>query len=225
MTNKITNETVKLDWKSYQPEIILLDKKTRHLENVYDHILDKGYSLPVMLPLDLMNCTPATVQEIYKGIEEDFGKLDILLHNAAELGSPSPLDQYDYEYWQKVMQTNLQAPYFLTKELLPLIKNSEQGQILFTSAQSGRSPAAYWGAYGIAYAGIEAQMKTWAEELENPTNLLVNSIDPGAVRTSFRRRSHPGEIQETLPSPQEITNAYIKVFSGIDQFRGERLAV
>jgi len=151
--------------------VIMLDKKTRHLEKVYDHIVDKGYSMPVMLPLDLMNCTPETVQQISKGIEEDFGKLDILLHNAAELGSPSPLDQYDYEYWQKVMQTNLQAPYFLTKELLPLIKKSEQGQVLFTSAQAGRTPTAYWGAYGVAYAGLEAQMKIWSEELENPTNL------------------------------------------------------
>ena len=160
-----------------------------------------------------MELTEQTAEVIANGIEQDFGQLDGLLHNAAELGSPSPLDQYDMEYWNKVMQTNLQAPYILTRSLLPLLNKAKSANILFSSAASGRQPKAYWGAYSIAYAGIEAQMKIWADELENPTNIKVNSIDPGPVRTSFRRRSHPGESQENLLTPAQIVNGYLYLLS------------
>ena len=205
--------------------VILLDKKTRHLEKVYDSINQQGFAEPVMLPFDLLETNPQATDIILDGIMADFGHLDGLLHNAAELGSPSPMDQYDLEYWQKVMLVNLQAPYFLTRGLLPALKESKQAQLIFTSAQCGRQPGAYWGAYGVAYGGLEAQMKIWAEELENPTNIIVNSIDPGAVRTSLRRRSHPGESQDSIVAPQNITNAYIMLLCGNHNHFGEYLTI
>ena len=205
--------------------VIMLDKKTRHLEKVYDSIIDQGFTEPVMLPFDLLETTPQSIDIILEGILTDFGRLDGLLHNAAELGSPSPLDQYDIEYWQKVMLVNLQAPYFLTRGLLPALKESKQAQVLFTSAKCGRAPSAYWGAYGVAYGGIEVQMKIWAEELENPSDIIINSIDPGAVRTSFRRRSHPGESQDSIVPPQDITNAYMMLFAGEHSHFGEQLTI
>lgn len=209
--------------------VILLDKKTRHLEKVYDLITSQGSTEPVMLPFDLLNCTPDAAQTIANGVMKDFGHLDGLLHNAAELGSPSPMDQYDFEYWQKVMHTNLQAPYFLTRMLLPALNSAAQkdktngSQLLFTSDISGRKPSAYSGAYGIAYGGLEAQMRVWADELENPSNIKVNSIDPGPIRTSLRRRSHPGESQDSLMPPQSITPAYLKLLSGDHSHHGEAL--
>lgn len=210
--------------------VILLDKKTRHLEKVYDLITAQGSAEPVMLPFDLLSCTPNTAQTIANGIMKDFGRLDGLLHNAAELGSPSPMDQYDFEYWQKVMHTNLQAPYFLTRMLLPALnaatlQDNNNAQLLFTSDISGREPSAYSGAYGIAYGGLEAQMLVWADELENPTNIKVNSIDPGPIRTSLRRRSHPGESQDTLLPPQSITLAYLKLLSGDHSHHGHALSL
>lgn len=203
--------------------VILLDKKTRHLEKTYDSIIQQGFTEPVMLPVDLIQLDNAVADNIAEGIEHDFGKLDGLLHNAAELGSPSPLDQYDLEYWQKVMQINLQAPYLLTRSLLPLLRSADNGQLLFTTAQCARKPKAYWGAYGIAYGGLEAQMRIWSDELENPTNIQVNSIDPGPVRTSLRRRSHPGESQDSLLSPQQIAAAYIPLLAGEHDYQGQQL--
>ena len=123
--------------------VILLDKKTRHLEKVYDSINQQGFAEPVMLPFDLLETNPQTIDIILDGIMADFGHLDGLLHNAAELGSPSPMDQYDLEYWQKVMLVNLQAPYFLTRGLLPALKELKQAHLIFTSAQCGRQPGAY----------------------------------------------------------------------------------
>ena len=133
------------------------------------------------------------------------------------------MDQYDMEYWNKVMHINLQAPYLLTRALLPLLKQDHQTNILFTSADVGRQPAAYWGAYSIAYAGLEAQMKIWAEELEAVSNIKVNSLDPGPVRTGLRRRSHPGESQESLVPPASIAGAYLKIFSNAHTHHGQKL--
>lgn len=203
--------------------VIMLDKKSRHLEKLFDQIMERGYVEPVILPVDLLEITPESATQLAQAVLDDFGKLDGLLHNAAELGSPSPLDQYDLEYWNEVMHTNLQAPYFLTRALLPLLKQDTTTNIIFTTADVARHPEAYWGAYSIAYAGLEAQMKIWAEELENISNIKVNSIDPGPVRTSFRRRSHPGENQNSLATPQSIVDAYLKLLSEKNTAHGKQL--
>lgn len=205
--------------------VLMLDKKARHLEKLFDQIVERGFAEPVILPVDLLEINPESATILAQAVHDDIGRLDGVLHNAAELGSPSPLDQYDMKYWNSVMQTNLQAPYFLTRALLPLLKQDFDTQVVFTSADVGREAAAYWGAYSVAYAGIEAQMKIWAQELENTSNIKVNSIDPGAVRTSFRRRSHPGESQETLATPQSITKAYLTLLSGQHQYHGTQLTV
>jgi len=205
--------------------VLMLDKKARHLEKLSDEIVERGYTEPVILPIDLMEVTPETATTLAQAVHDDIGHLDGLLHNAAELGSPSPLDQYDMNYWNSVMHTNLQAPYLLTRALLPLLKQDHTTNILFTSADVGRVAAPYWGAYSIAYAGLEAQMTIWAEELETVSNIKVNSIDPGAVRTSLRRRSHPGESQDSLVTPQSISAAYLKILAGDHNFHGQKLQV
>ncbi len=205
--------------------VLMLDKKSRHLEKLFDQIVERDFTEPIILPVNLLEVTPESATTLAQAIHDDIGRLDGLLHNAAELGSPSPLDQYDMEYWNQVMHINLQAPYFLTRALLPILKQDYQTNLLFTSADVGRQPLAYWGAYSIAYAGLEAQMTLWSQELEAISNIKVNSIDPGAVRTSFRRRSHPGESQENLPAPQSITSAYLQLLSSSHEFHGCKLAI
>ena len=205
--------------------VLMLDKKSRHLEKLYDDISQRGYTEPVILPIDLEQLSAESATQVAQSVYDDFGQLDGLLHNAAELGSPSPMDQYDMQYWNAVMQVNLQAPYLLTRALLPLLKQDYQTNILFGSAEVGRTIAPYWGAYSIAYAGLEAQMLLWAEELETISNIKVNSIDPGAVRTGFRRRSHPGESQESLVTPQEVTPAYTELLMREHNFHAQQLSV
>ncbi len=202
--------------------VLMLDKKARHLEKLYDQIVARNFTEPVILPVDLIDTTPETATQLAQAIHDDFNHLDILLHNAAELGSPSPLDQYDMTYWEQVMQVNLHAPYLMTRALLPLLRNQKTSHILFSSAAVGREPKAYGGAYSIAYAGIEAQMTIWAQELEKVSNIKINSIDPGPVRTVMRRRSHPGEEQESLRTPQEITPAYLRLLGVTQSKSGTR---
>ena len=205
--------------------VLMLDKKARHLEKLYDQILQRGFTEPLILPVDLMDITAESATTLAQAILDDVGHLDGVLHNAAELGSPSPMDQYDLKYWNEVMQVNLTATYLLTRALLPLLKNHSPSNIVFTTADVGRVPQAYWGAYSIAYAGVEAQMKIWAEELEAISNIAVNSLDPGPVRTSLRRRSHPGESQQSLRSPTDIVPAYLKLLASDHSAHGKKLSL
>ena len=122
---------------------------------------------------------------------------------------PGPLTQYPANAWSEVMQTNLQAPWVLTRALIPVLENAATASVLFGSAASGRVPTANWGAYAIAYAGIEAQMAIWAAEMKNISGIRFNSIDPGAVNTQMRRRSHPGESPLASAKPEEIVPAYL----------------
>lgn len=205
--------------------VLMLDKKSRHLEKLYDEIMARKYAEPIILPVDLEQLSPESATQIAQSIHDDLGQLDGLLHNAAELGSPSPMDQYDMAYWNAVMQVNLHAPYLLSRAVLPLLKQDHQTNLLFSSADVGRNIAPYWGAYSVAYAGVEAQMKLWAEELETISNIKVNSIDPGAVRTSFRRRSHPGESQDGLPTPQSIAPIYLELLLKEHNNHGQQLSI
>lgn len=191
--------------------VLMLDRKARHLEKLYDQITAQSWREPVILPVDLAELTAESATVLAQAVANDFGSLNALVHIAGELGSPSPMDQYDLDYWNQVMQTNLHAPYLLTRALLPLLKLKPQAEVIFTTAKVGRQPSAYGGAYSIAYAGLEAQMLIWAQELEKVTNIRVNSLDPGPVRTTMRRRSHPGESQANLITPQQVSTAYIKL--------------
>jgi len=114
--------------------VLMLDRKSRHLEKLFDQIVERGFEEPVILPVDLMEVTPESATVLAQAIKDDIGYLDGLLHNAAELGSPSPMDQYDMQYWNEVLHTNLQAPYLLTRAMLPLLKRETPTQLIFTSA-------------------------------------------------------------------------------------------
>jgi len=143
------------------------------------------------------------------GIEKEFGRLDGLLHNAAYLGALAPFPLYSLEMWPQVMQVNLNAAVWLTRACLPLLENSADASIVFTSDSVGRKGRAYWGAYGVSKFAIEGLMQLLAAEFAGTTNLRANSLDPGAVRTFMRARAYPGEDPTTLPLPEQVMPVYL----------------
>lgn len=189
--------------------VILLGRSARKLEKVYDDIEQSGGPQPALVPLNLEKAVPEQYLELATMVEKEFGRLDGLLHNAALLGTLTPLEQYDLKQWAQLMQVNLHAPYLLTRAMLPLLKNSKDASVLFTSSGVGRKGRAYWGAYAITKAADENMMEIWADELETNTTIRVNSIDPGAVRTSMRAKAYPGEDPNNLPRPEEIMSVYL----------------
>lgn len=189
--------------------VILLDKAVPALETVYDEIVQAGHPQPAIYPMNLEGATPQDYEELAAALDREFGRLDGLLHNAAFLGTLTPLARYNVETWFKVMQVNLNAPFLLTRACLPLLERSPDASIVFTSDSVGRKGKAYWGAYGVSKFGIEGMMQILADELEGTPTIRVNSLDPGPVRTLMRNRAYPAENPAGLATPEQIMGIYL----------------
>ena len=189
--------------------VILLGRTTRKLEAVYDAIEKAGHPQPAIYPMNLEGAAPKDYEDLANTIEQEFGRLDGLLHNASLLGTLTPLGQYDVAQWSKVMQVNLNAPFLMTRACMELLKKSDDASVLFTTSSVGRKGRAYWGAYAVSKAANESMMEIWSDELETNTPVRVNSINPGAVRTSMRARAYPGEDPNTLSTPDAIMATYL----------------
>lgn len=193
-------------------QLILLSRSIKKLDKLYEEIKSAGYLEPLLLPMNLSTANPDHYQEVAEAIENQFGRLDGLLHNAAMLGDLTPIEYYSVDQWYTVLQTNLNAPFLLTKSLLPLLKKSDNATLAFTTCEEGESGKAFWGAYSIAKFAINGFKEVLAEELAN-TNIKVSMINPGIVRTNLRANAFPGESRDTHPPPSTIVEKYLPLFS------------
>lgn len=196
-------------YAAYGATVILTGKTIPKLEKVFDEIVEANNPEPAIYPIDYTGASVDHYATMADTIEKNFGKLDGLLHNAAQLGLMTPLSSYTPEDWVKTLHTNLTAPFLLTQALIPLLMKADTASIIFTTDRVGQNPNAYWGAYGVSKAGIDNLMVTLAEELDNTTNIRVNSIEPGAVRTALRRNAFPGEVPTEVPLPESIMSSYL----------------
>jgi NAD(P)-dependent dehydrogenase (short-subunit alcohol dehydrogenase family) len=188
--------------------VVMLGRDLGSLEYAYDAVVDAGYKEPILYPLDLEGATPENYQELQDNILDKFKKLDGLIHNAAILGTQMPIDQYDIKLWYSTLQINLSAPFMLTQFLIPTLMKSDDARILFLSSTVGRKARAYWGAYSVSKFGIEGFAKTLSEELEK-TQITVNTINPGKIRTEMRRTAYPAEDASTVPKPKEKSSVIV----------------
>ena len=190
-------------------QVILHGKNKSKLENLYDEIKKiPGVVCPSIALLDLANADENDYINLAKNIENEFGKLDGLVHNAAILGNLSSIEQYDPAEWQMVMHINLTTPFVLTQVLLPCLKQAKHPSIIFTTSVVGKLGKAFWGAYSVSKFGIEGLNQILAEENKH-TSLRVNCIDPGPINTKMRLQAYPGENRKTLKNPDDILPAYI----------------
>lgn len=192
--------------------VVLLGRKQKELAQVYDEIVEAGHPQPAIIPFNLEIASPQDYQELASLLENEFGRLDGLLHNAATLGQMAPLENMNLTQWNRVMQVNLNAPLLLTHACIKLLKKSKDASIVFTSDEVGRKARAYWGAYAISKHAIEGMMQLLADELDKNNMIRVNTIDPGPVKTSLRKEAYPGEANDHLRDPEEIMNDYLYLF-------------
>lgn len=188
--------------------VILLGRAVAKLEAVYDEILANGGSEPAIVPLDLKGATVTHYQQLAQTIDEQFGKLDGLLHNASMLGYLRPFAQIEAQEWQDILQVNLNSQFYLTQALLGVMKKAPHPSIVFTSSGVGRKGRAYWGAYAVSKFATEGLMQTLADEYAN-SHLRVNCINPGATRTAMRAKAYPAEDASLLKTPDEIMDSYL----------------
>ena len=140
------------EYAKYGATVILLCRTQKKLEKVYDLIEQAGYPQPAIYPLELQLATPKDYKILAATIHKEFGRLDGLLHNAAVLGTLTPIEHYDNRLWAHVLHVNLNAPFMLTKACLPILKKAKEASIIFTSANVGYKGQAYWGAYAVSKA-------------------------------------------------------------------------
>ena len=216
---------ITMDLSKAGATVIMLGRDLGSLEYAYDAVVDAGYNEPILYPLDLEGATPENYQELQDNVLEKFDKLDGLIHNAAILGAQMPIEQYDIKLWYSTLQINLSAPFMLTQFLIPALAKSEDARILFLSSSVGREARAYWGAYSVSKFGIEGFAKTLSEELEK-TNISVNTVDPGKLRTEMRRTAYPAEDSSTVPMPEEKSAAIVYLLSNLSpKMNGEQLTI
>ena len=189
--------------------VILLGRTIAKLEAVYDTIEEAGGVQPAIYPLNLEGATDHDYFELADRLDKEFGALNGLLHNAAQLRLLSRIDDYDIETWYQVMQVNLNAPFMLTQACMPLLRKADDASIIFTSDYVGRKAKAYWGAYGVSKFGIEGLMQILAEETRDSSAIRVNSIAPGATRTNLRAHAYPGEDPQTVKPPETLMPLYL----------------
>jgi len=189
--------------------IILHGRSVKRLEDVYDEIeaID-GAQRPSIAELDLATADGEAYSSLATSIEEEFGRLDGLVHNAGILGNRHSIEQYDPAEWQQVMHVNLTAPFVLTQVLMPALKQSEHPSIIFTSSGVGRVGKAFWGAYAVSKFGTEGLAQILSNENLH-SGMRVNCVNPGAVRTKMRLAAYPAEDRDALKRPQDVLATYL----------------
>ena len=190
-------------------QVVLAARTVAGLEEVDDAIraASAGESQATLVPIDLGN--PDEIDQLAAAITQRFGRLDILVGNAAILGEMTPVGQIEPDSWDEVVAVNLTANWRLIRGLEPLLLASDAGRAIFlTSAVAGGR--AYWGAYAVTKTGLEALARTWAQEMEK-TSLRINVVNPGAVRTSMRAKAYPAEDPMTLRPPKEVTDIFVEL--------------
>jgi NAD(P)-dependent dehydrogenase (short-subunit alcohol dehydrogenase family) len=189
--------------------VIVHGRNQRKLEALYDEILATDAApRPSIAVLDLAIADSAGYLSLADSASEEFGVIDGLVHNAGVLGPRLAIDQYDAGEWQKVLHINLTAAFALTQALMPLLRQSVDASVIFTSSGVGRVGKPFWGAYSVSKFGTEALSQILAAENKH-TPLRVNCVNPGPVRTKMRLAAYPAEDRDRLPTPAQILPLYL----------------
>ena len=190
-------------------QVVLVGRNVRKLESVNDAIVAAGSLRPSIAPLDFERAAAEQYAAVAEGLHTSFGRLDGLAHLAAQLGERAPIEHYDVPTWMRVMHVNLNAAFILTRTLLPLLRASADASVVFTGSGVSVRGRAYWGAYAAAKFGLEGLMQVLADETSTTTNIRVNSVNPGKVRTPLRALAYPGEDPATVPAPEAVLAPYL----------------
>ena len=195
-----------LTYARHGASLILLGRNEEKLRRVAQQVNDEGQAAQWFI-LDMATCTPEACQQLASEIATTTPHLDGVLHNAGLLGDICPMSEQDPAVWNEVMQVNVNATFYLTQALLPLLLKSDCGSLVFTSSSVGRQGRANWGAYATSKFATEGMMQVLAEEYQN--RLRVNCINPGGTRTSMRASAFPTEDPQKLKTPADIMPLYL----------------
>jgi NAD(P)-dependent dehydrogenase (short-subunit alcohol dehydrogenase family) len=187
--------------------LVLAARTVGGLEEVDDRVQAAGGSA-TLVPFDLREF--GKIDELAAALYERYGRLDILVGNAAEFGIFSPAGHIDPKLWDEVIGLNLTANWRLIRAMDPLLRAAPAGRAIFVTSRLGRDALPYYGPYAVAKAGLETLVRSYSGELGR-TAVRVNLIDPGIVRTRLRAQIFPGEDPAHLPGPESVADAFLEL--------------
>jgi NAD(P)-dependent dehydrogenase (short-subunit alcohol dehydrogenase family) len=180
--------------------LILLGRKVAPLNRVYDAVKAVGPE-PLLYPLDMEGASPDDYDTLAQAIAGEFGRLDGLLHCAAEFKGLTPLAHTDPANFARAIHVDLTARGWLTQACLPLLAKSDAGAAVFVVDDPARSGHAFWGGYGIAQAGQVAMIAMLQAEL-GEQGPRISGFRPGPMRTNLRGKAYQAnnDVQARPPA-------------------------
>jgi NAD(P)-dependent dehydrogenase (short-subunit alcohol dehydrogenase family) len=191
--------------------VVLLGKKVPKLNQVYDAIKKVGAE-PALYPLDMRGADPSDYETMADKIEADLGGLHGILHCAADFSGLRPLETTDAEEFITQMHVNLTAPWLLTQSCLPVLRKQGDAAVVFVCEDLSRVNKAYWGAYGIAKAGLEGMVHLLHDETEDSV-VRVSALQPGPMKTSIRARAYVDDAATNCPDASVYARACVYLLS------------
>ena len=188
--------------------VVALSRSVGALEELDDTIRAAGGAAATLVPLDLAALD--RLDPLGPQLLQRLGGCDILVANAALLGTLGPLSHHDARGWEEVFAVNVHANWRLIRTLEPLLRRSDSGRAVFVTSGAARHARAYWGAYAASKAALDVMVRSWAAELAD-TAVRVNLLSPGPTRTAMRARAFPGEDPATLKPPERVAEAALEL--------------
>lgn len=182
--------------------IIACGRAQRLLESLDDALKAEGLPAATLTPFNLRD--HAAIDRLGQAIFDRWGRLDILIGNAGQLGQLGPIGHIKPDAWAELLDVNLTANWRLIRSMDPLLRISDAGRAVFVTSGAARNFRAYWGPYAVTKAALEALAQCYAAELVE-SNVRVSLFNPGPTRTAMRAKAMPGEDPDTLPTPDEIS--------------------
>jgi NAD(P)-dependent dehydrogenase (short-subunit alcohol dehydrogenase family) len=201
--------------------VVLVARSASALEEVEDRIHSAGGTATIA-PLDLTD--GENIGKLATAVAERWEKLDMLVLNAAMLGSLTPVQDIDPKEYSRVLSLNLLANQALIAAFDPLLRKAEKADVVALTSSVGGEPRAFWGAYGSSKAALESLLGAYADETEHTQRLKIHIIDPGATRTRMRALAFPGEEPESVKPPESVASAIVDRVTA-DATTGEKVRV
>lgn len=188
--------------------VILVARTAGGLEEVEDRIHQAGGSATIA-PLDLTEND--AIARLSTAIAGRWQALDILVLNAAMLGTLAPVPAIDGKEWARLLTLNVTAQQALIAAFDPLLRASDRARLIALTSSVGAQPRAFWGAYGASKAALDTLVAAYAEEMRNISSLRAAIVDPGATATTMRARAFPGEDPATIKQPAAVADAIVRL--------------
>jgi NAD(P)-dependent dehydrogenase (short-subunit alcohol dehydrogenase family) len=201
--------------------VVLTARTAKDLEAVEQRIFDAGGSATIA-PLDLTEA--GSIDRLAAALRERWGKVDVMVLNAAMLGTLSPVPVVDAAEFNRVLTLNLLSQQAMIASFDDLLRASDAGRLIVMTSSVGSKPRAYWGAYGASKAALENLALSYAEEVQSLSRVKVAIVDPGKTRTKMRALAYPGEDPVTLKEPAVVAEAIAGLLQA-DFKTGNRLVI